>query len=75
VNIGSISITVGHIKEASMTPRIDESPRKRPDGDRLTNTEATFPPAADGDPAANPAVPLDDMPVPPLTEPTDVSGG
>ena len=34
-----------------------------------------FPPVADGDPAANPPVPLDDMPVPPLTEPTDVNGG
>jgi len=58
-----------------MTPRTDDSLRKGSDGDRLTNTEATFPPVADGDPAANPAVPLDDMPVPPLTEPTDVSGG
>lgn len=37
--------------------------------------DLTFPPVADGDPAANPPAPLDDMPVAPLTEPTDVNGG
>jgi len=37
--------------------------------------DLTFPPVADGDPAANPQAPLDDMPVAPLTEPTDVNGG
>ena len=37
--------------------------------------DPTFPPVLDGDPEANPPLPLDDMPVPPLTEPTDVNGG
>jgi hypothetical protein len=37
--------------------------------------DPTFPPVVDGDPAEYPSVPLDDMPVPPLTEPTDVNGG
>ena len=40
-----------------------------------TGQDLTFPPVADGDPAANPPAPLDDMPVAPLTEPTDVNGG
>jgi hypothetical protein len=58
-----------------MTPRTDEASGTESDGDQLTNTEAAFPPVADGDPASNPPIPLDDMPVPPLTEPTDVNGG
>jgi hypothetical protein len=47
--------------------------RREPAGSTLS--DETFPPVSDGDPAANPPVPLDDMPVPPLTEPTDVNGG
>jgi hypothetical protein len=39
------------------------------------NHDDAFPPVSDGDPAANPPVPLDDMPALPLTEPTDVNGG
>ena len=35
----------------------------------------TFPPVLDGDPAENPPLPFDDLPVAPLTEPTDVNGG
>lgn len=54
-----------------------DDPRARagtePAGSTL-NDEA-FPPVSDGDPAANPPVPLDEMPVPPLTEPSDVNGG
>ena len=58
-----------------MTPRIDDASRMEPDGDQLTHTDATFPPVSDGDPGSSPPVPLDNMPVPPLTEPTDVNGG
>jgi hypothetical protein len=45
-----------------------------PPNNGIRHDEA-FPPVSDGDPAANPPLPLDDMPVPPLTEPTDVNGG
>jgi hypothetical protein len=54
----------------------DDTAPTRPD--RLPNKirhDEAFPPVSDGDPAANPPLPLDDMPVPPLTEPTDVNGG
>jgi hypothetical protein len=40
-----------------------------------TTREEQFPPVSDGDAAANPPLPLDDMPVAPLTEPADVNGG
>ena len=54
----------------------DAAPRRH---DRLPSTrvrhDEAFPPVVDGDPAANPALPLDDMPVSPLTEPGDVNGG
>lgn len=34
-----------------------------------------FPPASDGEPGVIPPKPLDEMPVPPLTEPADTNGG
>jgi hypothetical protein len=37
--------------------------------------DPAFPPVVDGDPAEHLPLPLDDMPVPSLTEPTDVNGG
>jgi hypothetical protein len=53
----------------------DVSTHDRAEPANSTTQDETFPPVADGDPAAHPPVPLDDMPVPPLTEPTDVNGG
>jgi hypothetical protein len=77
----SRSVAIGHeldeartANEAFMTRPMDDASRTESD-EQLTNTEPAFPPVADGDPASNPPVPLDDMPVPPLTEPTDVNGG
>jgi hypothetical protein len=58
-----------------MTPDPDGTPRAGTDVSDSPNVEPAFPPVADGDPAENPSVPLDDMPVSPLTEPTDVNGG
>jgi hypothetical protein len=58
-----------------MTPDENRSAPHHDDVPELPEHQPAFPPAADGDPAANPPVPLDGMPVPPLTEPTDVSGG
>jgi hypothetical protein len=37
--------------------------------------DPALPPVVDGDPSEHLPLPLDDMPVPPLTEPTDVNGG
>ncbi len=48
--------------------RGDESPD--PDGGN-----DMFPPASDGEPGVIPPKPLDEMPVPPLTEPADTNGG
>jgi hypothetical protein len=58
--------------------RLDDGtpPLVRPrTAEQAAQHDETFPPVSDGDPAANPPRPLDDMPVPPLTEPTDVNGG
>ena len=58
--------------------RLDDGmpPRVRPrTAEPAAPHDETFPPVSDGDPAANPPRPLDDMAVPPLTEPTDVNGG
>jgi hypothetical protein len=53
----------------------DEKGRTEPDPAGSTTIDETFPPVLDGDPAANPPLPFDDAPVPPLTEPTDINGG
>ena len=58
--------------------RLDDSqpPRVRPHAaEPAAKHDDMYPPVSDGDPAAEPARPLDDMPVAPLTEPTDVNGG
>lgn len=54
-----------------MTAKKDETP----DADDASKSSGTFDPGSDGEPDAGPPKPLDDMPVPPLTEPADTSGG
>ena len=58
-----------------MAAKEDPRTRARTEPAGSTLNDETFPPVSDGDPAANPPVPLDEMPVPPLTEPSDVNGG
>ena len=58
-----------------MTSNPDCSAPQATDGPDSAEHQPSFPPVADGDPEENPPLPLDDMPVPPLTEPTDVNGG
>lgn len=67
------------MERGSKRPARDAFTMTRPaDGSDVPDSpvfDPTFPPVIDGDPEANPPLPLDDMPVPPLTEPTDVNGG
>jgi hypothetical protein len=67
-----------HEPEVLDMTRLDDgaAPHVPPRATEQTVTiDEAFPPVSDGDPAAHPARPLDDMPVAPLTEPTDVNGG
>ena len=56
-------------------PAHDELPPAEPEPVGSAGDGVTFPPVLDGDPAENPPLPFDDLPVAPLTEPTDVNGG
>ena len=58
-----------------MTTKTDEAPGARDDIHESPKPNETLPPPSDGEPAASPPKALDDMPVAPLTEPDDTSGG
>jgi hypothetical protein len=58
-----------------MIPKADGAPGAGDDIHDSSKRSGTLPPPNDDEPAASPPKPLDDMPVPPLTEPSDTSGG
>jgi hypothetical protein len=58
-----------------MTTKADRAPGAGENRHDSSERSRTLPPPSDADPDATPPKPLDDMPVPPLTEPADTSGG
>ena len=58
-----------------MTAKWDETPSENDDAHDASKNRGTLDPGIDGEPDVDPSKPLDDMPVLPLTEPADTSGG
>jgi hypothetical protein len=58
-----------------MTTKADRALGTGDDIHDSSKRSGTLPPPSDDEPAATPPKALDDMPVPPLTEPADTSGG